>query len=48
MTQLYDTGVVEAPPDADETLIARAVGGDRRAFAELCERHYDFIFRTAC
>ena len=35
-------------PTADETLIARAVGGDRRAFGELVARHYDFIFRTAC
>lgn len=35
----------EAP---DEVLVAQAMGGDRMAFAELCERHYDFIFRTAC
>ena len=42
-----DSGVLSGPV-ADETLIARAVGGDRRAFAELVERHYDFIFRTAC
>ena len=33
---------------ADEALVARANGGDRMAFAELVERHYDFIFRTAC
>lgn len=45
--EFIDTGVLEAPP-ADETLIARAVGGDRRAFELLCKRHYDFIFRTAC
>ena len=45
MPQFY-----ESPPPrlADETLIARAVGGDRRAFADLVARHYDFIFRTAC
>ncbi len=29
-------------------MIARAVGGDRAAFGELVERHYEFIFRTAC
>jgi RNA polymerase sigma-70 factor (ECF subfamily) len=32
----------------DEVLVARAAGGDRLSFGELCERHYDFIFRTAC
>ena len=42
-----DSGALMAPVD-DNTLIARAVGGDRRAFSELVERHYDFIFRTAC
>ncbi len=45
--EFFDSGVLDAPA-ADETLIARAVGGDRRAFAALVERHYDFIFRTAC
>lgn len=45
--EFINTGVLEAPI-ADETLIARAVGGDRHAFGELVERHYDFIFRTAC
>jgi RNA polymerase sigma-70 factor (ECF subfamily) len=33
---------------ADDTLIARAKGGDRLAFSQLVEMHYDFIFRTAC
>ena len=47
MPQIAEPGVV-APPTPDETLIARAVGGDRRAFGELIARHYDFIFRTAC
>lgn len=42
-----NTGVLDIPT-ADETLIARAVGGDRHAFSELVARHYDFIFRTAC
>ena len=45
--EFINSGVLDAPV-ADETLIARAVGGDRRAFGELVERHYDFIFRTAC
>jgi RNA polymerase sigma-70 factor (ECF subfamily) len=34
--------------ETDETLVAKARGGDRRAFGQLIERHYDFIFRTAC
>lgn len=33
---------------ADEGLVAQAKAGDRAAFAELVQRHYDFIFRTAC
>lgn len=48
MPQFVDDTVVPPPPIADDTLIARAIGGDRRAFAQLVERHYDFIFRTAC
>lgn len=48
MPQFIDTKVAEPPRVADETLIAKAVGGDRRAFGRLVERHYDFIFRTAC
>lgn len=32
----------------DAALVARARGGDRAAFGQLVERHYDFIFRTAC
>lgn len=36
------------PPESDASLIARAVAGDRRAFGDLIERHYDFIHRTAC
>jgi RNA polymerase sigma-70 factor (ECF subfamily) len=47
MPQFVDT-TMAAPPIADETLIAKALGGDRRAFGQLVERHYDFIFRTAC
>src|ERR1700712_4760322 len=29
-------------------LVGRAKGGDRLAFEQLVEQHYDFIFRTAC
>ena len=47
MPQFADD-MVAAPPIADEALIAKAIGGDRRAFGQLVERHYDFIFRTAC
>ena len=32
---------------SDGALVARAVGGDRAAFAALVSRHYDFAFRTA-
>lgn len=35
-------------PETDASLVARAVAGDRAAFSALVERHYDFIFRTAC
>ncbi|MDE0366060.1 MAG: sigma-70 family RNA polymerase sigma factor [Gammaproteobacteria bacterium] len=30
---------------SDDTLVSRAAAGDRRAFAELLERHYDRIYR---
>jgi RNA polymerase sigma factor (sigma-70 family) len=46
--QFFEETVAAPPPVADETLIAKALGGDRRAFGQLVERHYDFIFRTAC
>jgi RNA polymerase sigma factor (sigma-70 family) len=48
MPQFFDNNLAAAPPTADEVLIAKAIGGDRRAFGHLVERHYDFIFRTAC
>ncbi len=32
---------------SDGVLVARAVEGDRAAFAALVSRHYDFAFRTA-
>lgn len=47
MPQLVDTSALRQP-ESDETLVAQALRGDRLAFAELVERHYDFIFRTAC
>jgi RNA polymerase sigma-70 factor (ECF subfamily) len=33
---------------ADDALVERAKAGDRAAFGQLVETHYDFIFRTAC
>lgn len=33
--------------EPDAALVARARNGDRRAFASLVERHYDFIYRIA-
>jgi RNA polymerase sigma factor (sigma-70 family) len=48
MPQFFDNNLAAAPPTPDEVLIAKAIGGDRRAFGQLVERHYDFIFRTAC
>jgi RNA polymerase sigma factor (sigma-70 family) len=32
----------------DLSLALLAARGDREAFGELCERHYDYIFRIAC
>ena len=36
------------PAETDKSLVNRAVAGDRVAFAELVERHYDYIYRIAC
>ena len=47
MQQLVETADLR-PPEADAILVARAVAGDRMAFAALIERHYEFIHRTAC
>ncbi len=47
MTQLADPAAL-LEPEPDSTLVQRANGGDREAFAALVERHYDFIHRTAC
>ena len=43
----------EAPPRSaatgnDYALVDRAKAGDRLAFGQLVEKHYDFIYRTAC
>ena len=32
----------------DYALVDRAKAGDRLAFGQLVEKHYDFIYRTAC
>jgi RNA polymerase sigma-70 factor (ECF subfamily) len=32
----------------NNTLVARVKAGDRLAFEQLLEEHYDFIYRTAC
>lgn len=37
----------EGAAQADAVLAARARGGDRDAFGQLVERHYDFVFRVA-
>jgi RNA polymerase sigma factor (sigma-70 family) len=47
MPQFVDQAELRQP-ETDATLVAQAIGGDRRAFAVLIERHYDFIYRTAC
>jgi RNA polymerase sigma-70 factor (ECF subfamily) len=33
---------------SDTALVNRAKAGDRLAFSQLVEKHYDFIFRVAC
>jgi RNA polymerase sigma factor (sigma-70 family) len=37
-----------APGASDLALVNRAKAGERLAFSQLIERHYDFIFRVAC
>lgn len=41
------SGVYGAGPDPDDALVAAACRGDRAAFAELLERHYDRIHALA-
>ncbi len=39
--------VLEDRTTSDRELIGQARNGDRSAFGELVERHYDFIYRIA-
>ena len=39
--------VMERNSASDSELIGRARGGDRAAFGQLVERHYDFVYRVA-
>lgn len=39
--------MLEQGETSDSVLIGRAQQGDRAAFGELVERHYDFVFRVA-
>ena len=43
-----NTPMRAAATAADHALVDRAKAGDRLAFGQLVEKHYDFIFRTAC
>ena len=38
---------MRAGTDLDAELVEKAVGGDRQAFGELVERHYDFVHAVA-
>ena len=46
--QLTETPTRSAATAYDNGLVDRAKSGDRLAFSQLVEKHYDFIFRTAC
>lgn len=46
--QLTQTPMRSAATVRDNVLVDRAKAGDRLAFSQLVETHYDFIFRTAC
>lgn len=48
MPNLLDEGPGRSAAVADSELVARARAGERYAFSQLVERHYDFIFRVAC
>jgi RNA polymerase sigma-70 factor (ECF subfamily) len=45
---LVESDIKIASRSADNALVERAKAGDRAAFGQLVEKHYDFIFRTAC
>ncbi len=46
--QYSETPTRSAATAHDLALVQRAKDGDRLAFSQLVEKHYDFIFRTAC
>ena len=46
--QYSETPTRSAATAHDLALVDRAKDGDRLAFSQLVEKHYDFIFRTAC
>jgi RNA polymerase sigma factor (sigma-70 family) len=48
MPQAAELPARSAANTSSLALVNRAKGGDRAAFGELVETHYDFIFRTAC
>src|SRR3982750_248162 len=48
LTAETPTVVAPVPAGNSNALVNRAKSGDRVAFGQLIEDHYDFIFRTAC
>ena len=48
MPQSAELSGRSAAADSSAALVNRAKAGDRLAFGQLVEQHYDFIFRTAC
>ena len=48
MAAIIDQAAGAVAPASDSSLALLAARGDRAAFSELCERHYDYIFRIAC
>jgi RNA polymerase sigma factor (sigma-70 family) len=48
MAAFIDQSAPAREPAPDLSLALLAARGDRDAFAELVERHYDYIFRIAC
>ena len=48
MAAFVDQSATASEQVPDVSLALLAARGDRNAFAELVERHYDYIFRIAC
>ncbi len=48
LSEAIELPVRQAAANANIVLVERARAGDRRAFEQLVEANYDFIFRTAC